>query len=112
METNPSTTSPVPSTSRTSAPPPPVAAAAEESTNADDVAEATMRVFRLLRTPPETLIRGTQTGSLPSEPSTSNASEPPDEASTSAAAAVVAVESPPPENPRKVILVLQIINFG
>lgn len=89
MEINPST-SPLPSTSSE-----PSTSAASETPNAD-VAESPIRVLRLIRLTPETLIRGTQT-TTPSESNTSNVEQ--DVVSNE----LETTETTPPENPRKVI---------
>lgn len=97
METNTST-SPQPSSSSS-----PSTSTAPQSSSTD-VAAPPIRVFRLIRPTRETLIRGTQTSTPPSEPSTSNA----DGASTSSQPAaesskIVTEQTDYPENPRKVI---------
>lgn len=109
METNVST-SPQPSTS---AMPSTSTAPESESSSVQDVGDSPLRVFRLIRSTPETLIRGTQTNLPSSEASTStadNANETSAETST-AAASVPRSPPPPPENPRKVVRVIAKHSF-
>lgn len=87
METTNTSSSPLPSTTSLST------SSSTPQSSTGDIAAPPMRVFRLIRPNRETLIRGTQTSSPPSEPSTSAAAS---------SSETVPEQTDYPENPRKV----------